>query len=232
MDSGRSTRALPRVGFPIRKSSDQRMVSSFPRLIAAAHVLHRLLAPRHPPCALVLLIRKNTFYCRYGVFKVRVSTTPTRVDRIHRFQETSRAGLSKLNSVSRLHRRLNEGGQSTEPASRSTLFQASRLVWTARRPSTVARHKPSDHSTEPTPTGVRAPVFPRKEVIQPQLPLRLPCYDFTPIINPTFDGCLLAVSSPASGIADFRGVTGGVYKPRVRIHRGVADPRLLATPPS
>ena len=44
--------------------------------------------------------------------------------------------------------------------------------------------------TSPTPTGVRAPVFPRKEVIQPQLPLRLPCYDFTPIINPTFDGCL------------------------------------------
>src|SRR3989337_365612 len=60
MDSGRSTRALPRVGFPSRKASDQRMVSSFPRLIAAAHVLHRLLAPRHPPCALILLIRKNT----------------------------------------------------------------------------------------------------------------------------------------------------------------------------
>jgi hypothetical protein len=32
--------------------------------------------------------------------------------------------------------------------------------------------------------------FPRKEVIQPQLPLRLPCYDFTPIINPTLDGSL------------------------------------------
>jgi hypothetical protein len=32
--------------------------------------------------------------------------------------------------------------------------------------------------------------IPRKEVIQPQLPLRLPCYDFTPIINPTFDGSL------------------------------------------
>ena len=54
----------------------------------------------------------------------------------------------------------------------------------------VAKHEPSDHSTEPTPTGVRAPVFPRKEVIQPQLPLRLPCYDFTPIIDPTFDGSL------------------------------------------
>src|SRR5579862_6892295 len=32
--------------------------------------------------------------------------------------------------------------------------------------------------------------IPRKEVIQPQLPLRLPCYDFTPIIDPTFDGSL------------------------------------------
>ena len=74
--------------------------------------------------------------------------------------------------------------------------------------------------------------FPRKEVIQPQLPLRLPCYDFTPIIDPTFDGCLLAVSPPASGIADFRGVTGGVYKARERIHRDVADSRLLATPTS
>jgi len=73
MDSGRSTRALPRVGFPIRKSPDQRMVSSFPGLIAAAHVLPRLLAPRHPPCALVLLIRKNTSIHCYGVFKVRAS---------------------------------------------------------------------------------------------------------------------------------------------------------------
>src|SRR5215210_908919 len=70
MYSGERTRALPRVGFPIRTSWDQRMVSSFPRLIAAAHVLHRLLAPRHPPCALILLIVKNTCFCHYGVFKV------------------------------------------------------------------------------------------------------------------------------------------------------------------
>ena len=58
----------------------------------------------------------------------------------------------------------------------------------------------------------------RKEVIHPHLPVRIPCYDFTPITNPTFDGCLFAVSSPASGVADFRGVTGGVYKARERIH--------------
>src|SRR5512145_2902885 len=92
MDSGRSTRALPRVGFPIRRSRDQRLVSTSPGLIAAAHVLHRLLAPRHPPCALSLLTRKNTFYCRYGVFKVRAS----------RAREKTRHqvdGLSKLNSV-------------------------------------------------------------------------------------------------------------------------------------
>ena len=61
----------------------------------------------------------------------------------------------------------------------------------------------------------------RKEVIQPHLPIRLPCYDFTPIIAPTFDGWLLAVTSPASGVNDFRGVTGGVYKARERIHRSM-----------
>jgi hypothetical protein len=61
----------------------------------------------------------------------------------------------------------------------------------------------------------------RKEVIQPQVLLRLPCYDFTPIMNHTLDGCLLAVSTPASSAVHFRDVTGGVYKARERIHRGV-----------
>ena len=61
----------------------------------------------------------------------------------------------------------------------------------------------------------------RKEVIQPHLPIRLPCYDLTPIIEPTFDSCLLAVSSLASGVPNFHGLTGGVYKARERIHRGM-----------
>ena len=65
------------------------------------------------------------------------------------------------------------------------------------------------------------PVLLRKEVIQPHLPIRLPCYDFTPIINPTFDCCLLTVSSQASGVIDSHGVTGGVYKARERIHRDI-----------
>ena len=69
-------------------------------------------------------------------------------------------------------------------------------------------------------------------MIQPQVPLRLPCYDFAPVTELTFGGCPLAVSPPTSGPPSFHGVTGGVYKARERIHRGVADPRLLAIPSS
>ena len=59
----------------------------------------------------------------------------------------------------------------------------------------------------------------RKEVIQPQVPLRLPCYDFTPVTDLTVVGCFLTVSAPPSGKANSHGVTGGVYKARERIHR-------------
>ena len=61
----------------------------------------------------------------------------------------------------------------------------------------------------------------RKEVIQPQVPLRLPCYDFTPVADPTVVACLLAVSASPSGRTNSHGVTGGVYKARERIHRGM-----------
>ena len=61
----------------------------------------------------------------------------------------------------------------------------------------------------------------RKEVIQPHLPIRLPCYDFTPVIGPAFGSSSLAVRSLTSGVTDSHGVTGGVYKTRERIHRGI-----------
>ena len=64
-------------------------------------------------------------------------------------------------------------------------------------------------------------VLPRKEVIQPLVLERLPCYDFTPIIEPTFGRALLAVRLRTSGVPDSHGVTGGVYKARERIHRGM-----------
>ena len=63
--------------------------------------------------------------------------------------------------------------------------------------------------------------FLRKEVIQPHLPIRLPCYDFTPVIEPAFGSSLLAVGSLTSGVSDSHGVTGGVYKTRERIHRSI-----------
>ena len=64
-------------------------------------------------------------------------------------------------------------------------------------------------------------IFLRKEVIQPHLPIRLPCYDLTPITDPTFGSVLLAVRLLTSGVTDFHGLTGGVYKARERIHRGM-----------
>ena len=69
--------------------------------------------------------------------------------------------------------------------------------------------------------GSLSAVLLRKEVIQPHLPIRLPCYDLTPIIEPTFGHSLLAVRTWTSGVPDFHGLTGGVYKARERIHRGM-----------
>ena len=164
MYSGRSTRALPRVGFPIRTSRDQRLVSTSPGLFAAAHVLHRLLAPRHPPCALHILIVKNTVYCCYGVFKVRTGQCPQRT--LSPSERRRDGGLSKLNSA------ILQRSRSTLLPGELDRFATAELLAADR-----ARRLRSLSS-----------VFPRKEVIQPQLPLRLPCYDFTPVTNPTFDG--------------------------------------------
>jgi hypothetical protein len=71
-----------------------------------------------------------------------------------------------------------------------------------------------------------------KEVIQPHVPVRLPCYDFTPVISHTVVSALPKVKLPTSGATNSHGVTGGVYKTRERIHRDNADSRLLAIPTS
>ena len=69
-------------------------------------------------------------------------------------------------------------------------------------------------------------------MIQPQVPLRLPCYDFTPVMNHTVVNALPKVKLSTSGATHSHGVTGGVYKARERIHRDIADSRLLAIPTS
>ncbi|KAG6540523.1 hypothetical protein Mapa_018208 [Marchantia paleacea] len=78
----------------------------------------------------------------------------------------------------------------------------------------------------------QALALPEKEVIQPHLPVRLPCYDFTPVTSPAFGTPLLTVRVTTSGMASSHSVTGGVYKARERIHRRMADRRLLAIPAS
>ena len=72
----------------------------------------------------------------------------------------------------------------------------------------------------------------RKEVIQPQVPLRLPCYDLVPITEFALGACFPKVSSATLGAPRFRGLTGGVYKAQEHIHRSIADLRLLAIPAS
>jgi hypothetical protein len=69
----------------------------------------------------------------------------------------------------------------------------------------------------------------RKEVIQPQVPLRLPCYDFIPV---TAHSLKPRINGNSLGAGDFHDVTGGVYKARERIHGAVADAPLLAIPAS
>ncbi len=64
--------------------------------------------------------------------------------------------------------------------------------------------------------GAKMKIHPRLTVL-----VRLPCYDFTPVIGPAFGSSLLTVRSLTSGVTDSHGVTGGVYKTRERIHRGI-----------
>jgi hypothetical protein len=172
MCSGGGTRALPRVGFPIRKSPDQRLISSSPRLIAAVHVLHRLQVPRHPPCALIHLI----------------------------FVENTTKPLWSFQGARRGSRPATRGTREA-PAKGPPVSQNS-TVWAAGRERPAKRGcrrcsrraRATDGTSVPStcraPAAVGAAAFPRKEVIQPQLPLRLPCYDFTPITDSTFGRCL------------------------------------------
>ena len=102
MYSDASTSALPLVGFPIRKSRGQRLVSTSPGLIAAAHVLLRLLAPRHPPCALSLLIVKNSHFATMEFSRcARAFGSPHEKHRALLSATTAWPGLSKLSSEAR-----------------------------------------------------------------------------------------------------------------------------------
>src|SRR6202046_924682 len=91
--------------------------------------------------------------------------------------------------------------------------------------------RPDEPVASSLPTPERVGIL-RKEVIQPQVPLRLPCYDLVPIRSCGLGACLLAVGAATLPSPPFRGLTGGVYKAQEHIHRSVADLRLLAIPTS
>ena len=227
MYSVRDDTALPVPGFPIRVSAGQSLFSSSPRLIAAVHALHRLLVPRHPPCALTILTVIVDVPARAAPATTVIFTYVGLFGQLCSFQGAARAQPGGLPGWSLKT-------QQCQPASCDAGSRPGRRFRNAGAPKGVRRTRRHPPGRGRCVHGATAGLIelPRKEVIQPHLPVRLPCYDFTPITSPTFDGSLPKVGSPASGVARFRGVTGGVYKARERIHPGVADPGLLATPPS
>jgi hypothetical protein len=212
-------------GFPIRTSTDQRSVDSFPWLFAVTHVLHRFETPRHPPLALYSL--EEQVFSRDCFRSPKDARARSAILKGQGEEHRPSGGLRAYNAVG--------DSLKTEETTQDQIRTGSRR--TESPPLTTTRTDPPVHQlgVPHCGSGLTAgseEVLLRKEVIQPHLPVRLPCYDFTPITDPTFDGSLLAVGPPASGVADFRGVTGGVYKARERIHPGNADPGLLATPAS
>ena len=227
------------------------MVDSSPRPIAASRVLHRLLVPRHSPSALGNLTTKmlasTVQFSNNGQPRPhRHHTHPkpraqfdeqgpdwSRRNRPPRglFLQDSTGCLNA--STSRTTNPIHTPGQTREAVLGSAAVAGTDFTSV----SAIEHPRRIRGARAPGPTILRwtqrARLLLRKEVIQPHLPVRLPCYDFVPIASPTFDGSLpQGVGPPASGVADFRDVTGGVYKARERIHRSNADLRLLATPTS
>jgi hypothetical protein len=251
MCSGESDWTCLQPGFPIRKSSDHSLVIDSPRLIADSYVLHRFLVPRHPPCALKNLSHKDArVHC--VVLKKRAAPHPTR-----RLPHHPRQGLgmavrprarvqSRIPTARRCQLSPDPSGPNNVPG---TTCPPPAFHDPPQRGEPVLTRQPDSRrqlidvpplstrcptlGDRPGSGSLARPALLRKEVIQPHLPVRLPCYDLVPIASPTFDGSPpQGVGPPASGVTDFRDLTGGVYKARERIHRSVADLRLLATPTS
>ena len=139
----------------------------------------------------------------YGPSPAAVARPDRKIENMRRNWARTLSTPSAAPTKRRVQEKRNEDGgepQISSPASRWDVFQADREDLLAQ---------------------ISIEIVLRKEVIQPQVPLRLPCYDFTPVADPTVVACLLAVSAAPSGRTNSHGVTGGVYKARERIHRGM-----------
>ena len=164
------------------------MLARSPKLFAGSYVLHRLILPRHPPCALSSF---NSPLCA----RHKTPAVAWRPANRHIVYPIPIRVVKEL--------------QTSKGLSQSRTLKIRKKI--SREPSILPGCPPSEDDN----VGLL------KEVIQPQVPLRLPCYDFTPVADLAVDAAYPKIRLTASGATNSRGVTGGVYKARERIHRGM-----------
>jgi hypothetical protein len=183
-------------GFPIRKSPDRSLVADSPGLIAGSYVLLRLLVPRHSPCALINLATTDDARVHCAVLKIRAVPSPAAI-------RLWRSGPAEVGPLSGRSLRTQQRARPAHPPdSRSVPPKQHVLTLTelALRPNnqcSTSEQPPRDVRSgcgsgrcTSHRSGCERQLLLRKEVIQPHLPVRLPCYDFVPIAGPTFDGSL------------------------------------------
>ncbi len=191
------------MGFPIRTSADRCLVDGSPQLFAVTHVLHRFLAPRHPPLALRSLERTKLFVRARRTSHDKMLVLALQFSRCDvRCMRSSQPTRGRLDTVAPPP---PINGDGCTEASRFRLLQNGRedkcVVFTRAGEAETYEPARAGRRTHQCTNWVsrhrvimRSPTMwnglLRKEVIQPHLPVRLPCYDFTPITDPTFDGSL------------------------------------------
>ena len=204
-------------GPPIRKPSDHSPPAGSPRNIAGHHVLHRPLMPRHPPNAQKNKQQRHTNKTRNTLSQKSYSKMLASTIQFTTNPPTPTHNPQQIRSPRRVRqpgRTAPEPRQHATPThaeAPTTTQQAAAGVSLMPAPDNQPprENKPTRHGRPPSlPRGADPPAGPdpynspskiktarkpppqsilRKEVIQPHLPVRLPCYDFVPITSPTFD---------------------------------------------
>ena len=212
MCSGDGNWTLLQLGFPIRTSPDHSSVVNFPGLIADSYVLLRLLMPRHPPCALSSLsffqykiatkmLASTMQFSRYGRYLTRCIRVPAAGEPFEGGagpkDEAPRRSIPQDPTVCLIAtwptvRISTPPCAETEDGCTCLTGEPGRAPNSRRSTKRAVLPETNARGTAHWTGHPEAPcqLLLRKEVIQPHLPVRLPCYDFVPIASPTFDGSL------------------------------------------